>query len=263
MYELHVCGGLGDFFCFMLSPLWKGHPLRGLKTCLVGREHVDLYIYSDNPDSASIFENTIGNSLTILRRKHHEFHGQFSNIPTSYCTDDSMGFYNFEPVTHSRSSIIVHPFTTTQSKEWLRMDNNLHVFTELLRELSEGNDIFILGRDTPELYFGGEASFSCKEHIDINIPNVYTYVNKGSSLVHDALALMCNADKMLCIDSAYMMARWVNSRMKVISLFPDSYKTNDKLFDHYFYQGLDKAPNEYLYYKDITVESLLRKTQGE
>jgi hypothetical protein len=169
----------------MLSPdpVWRNHPLRALSTIIQREECLNLHIYSDNPDSANLFDKY----CVVYRHKHHEYTKFFSDVPEEMCTDNKMSFIDTSnPI--KLPILFIHPFTTTPNKKWL------------------------------------------------------VYIAYSSV--------------MLCIDSAFMMARWLNPKMKVISLFPDSYSKNKDIFDHYYYQGLDKGNNEFLYYSQATAEAI-------
>jgi hypothetical protein len=152
--------------------------------------------------------------------------------------------------------LFIHPFTTTPNKKWLVSPEKTSLLEEVIeRAKKKGYVVVLYGKDTPELYFGKDTPFSCEERFDYKTEGLYNLTDFRIDIEY-VLKYIAYSSVMLCIDSAFMMARWLNPKMKVISLFPDSYSKNKDIFDHYYYQGLDKGNNEFLYYSQATAEAI-------
>lgn len=236
MQEYHYQGGLGDFFCYLYAPEFKNHSIRScILFALAGVPSV-FHIYSDNPDAIDLFARM---GLTVVGHKFNEYQG-----------------LSLDPYRCELSGILIHPFTSTPSKLWKGTGDGtlVKIIDYLIDEC--GRVVVLWGKDNPHLWFGREEAFSIPERFGYERPGLISFINKEGSNAYSLLGLVRGCNRMICVDSAVMMARHLNPDQKIMSLFPSSYREDKNLFSHYYYRGLDMSPNLPVYYDEPILDKL-------
>jgi hypothetical protein len=153
--------------------------------------------------------------------------------------------------------IFLHPYTSTPIKMWPgATDGTLEKIIDCLID-EFGYYVFLWGRNIPALYFGKDTPVSLEEHCSHKRNMLFnaTLEQESSTALNMLSSIYCS-DRMICLDSAAMMARGINPDQKVFSLFPDYYREVPDLFTHYYYKGLDGEPNKSVYYNEFTLDIL-------
>lgn len=264
-YTYHIQGGLGDFFCYMWNPQMQNHIIRDIPRLLVNEGNkIDLHIYSDNPDCFELFHHP---RVKILPHLHAEYLN-VKESPRCNATGSPDFTTTFGLGIRGRVKkhvAVIHPFTATPRKKWLQTSKEYEQLDKTIDILEEkGYLVFIVGRSIDALYFDPTAPISSHDALPSDFrerhPNVINMVDMyETGLALEVLPLLAQASVFFCIDSAYMMARWI-SPAQVISLLPDWYLADKNLFNSHYYVGLDRIPNQvftYNSYNPIFLQELI------
>lgn len=246
---VNIYGGLGDIFCKLIYDDFANHQIRS-------RNGI-LNIFSDNVGCYELFK--FSGFDTINFYPYAEVHetcnvvgNKFINIGLS---KDELKF--FEHISTNKNICVFHPFTSTPYKV---MPENIdkQKFIDLLID-RYNQTVVLLNQDT-EVKFGG-TPFVVQETFEYRKPGLFVvqdYTNNISRLGFNITTKLAN--RIIALDSAYIMLRNAIKEQKTLALFWEGRTEHEHGFatNHYFVRGLNKFPNMYVYYSDISsVDSLL------